>query len=185
MKFHQLDLNVVKCMYLDGKTLECIAKQQGCSPILIRKGLATFGIKGISHADRRIALYKKAKQLVDDKASGISVAELSRREGVCKERIYQQISLFVPRVRLYENWPTDKVARLKRLWPTDMGTEDIGKALDMTKNAVIGKARRLGLGLKDRRNKKGSLIDADRFTDKDRHAGSRRAADRAGRQVHG
>jgi len=41
-------------------------------------------------------------------------------------------------------WTEAKIARLRKLWAT-MPTAEIGLQLGMSKNAVIGKAHRLGL----------------------------------------
>ncbi len=42
-------------------------------------------------------------------------------------------------------WPQDKIDRLRDLWATGMSTALIGKALGVSKNAVVGKASRIGL----------------------------------------
>ena len=44
-------------------------------------------------------------------------------------------------------WTNDRVATLKRLWPTDASLEEIARGLGggITRNAVAGKANRLGL----------------------------------------
>ena len=42
-------------------------------------------------------------------------------------------------------WTPDRVAELKRLWATGATTAEIGRMLDITKNAVVGKCHRLGL----------------------------------------
>ena len=43
------------------------------------------------------------------------------------------------------SWNDDNVARLKELWDQGLPTAQIGKLLDFTKNAVVGKAHRIGL----------------------------------------
>ena len=43
------------------------------------------------------------------------------------------------------SWTEEKVERLKKLWAEGLTTGEIGRALDMSKNAVVGKAHRLGL----------------------------------------
>ncbi len=42
-------------------------------------------------------------------------------------------------------WTDERVEELKRLWGEGLTTGEIGKALDVSKNAVVGKAHRLGL----------------------------------------
>ncbi|MBE1237955.1 global cell cycle regulator GcrA-like protein [Phaeovibrio sulfidiphilus] len=42
-------------------------------------------------------------------------------------------------------WNDDTVERLKKLWADGLTTGDIGKQLGVSKNAVVGKAHRLGL----------------------------------------
>lgn len=44
-----------------------------------------------------------------------------------------------------DGWTPAKVAELQRLWPEGESTSAIGRKLGMTKNAVLGKAHRLGL----------------------------------------
>jgi len=43
------------------------------------------------------------------------------------------------------SWDDDNVARLKELWDQGLPTAQIGKLLGFTKNAVVGKAHRIGL----------------------------------------
>jgi GcrA cell cycle regulator len=42
-------------------------------------------------------------------------------------------------------WNDESVGRLKELWDQGLPTAQIGKLLDFTKNAVVGKAHRIGL----------------------------------------
>ena len=42
-------------------------------------------------------------------------------------------------------WDNDNVARLRELWDQGLPTSQIGKLLGFTKNAVVGKAHRIGL----------------------------------------
>ena len=42
-------------------------------------------------------------------------------------------------------WTNEQVEELKRLWSEGLTTGEIGKALGVSKNAVVGKAHRLGL----------------------------------------
>jgi len=42
-------------------------------------------------------------------------------------------------------WTDEQVKELKRLWDKGLTTGEIGKALGVSKNAVVGKAHRLGL----------------------------------------
>lgn len=42
-------------------------------------------------------------------------------------------------------WTPDRIDLLTRLWSSGMPTAQIGKELGITKNAVVGKAHRMGL----------------------------------------
>jgi GcrA cell cycle regulator len=42
-------------------------------------------------------------------------------------------------------WNDEKIAKLKKLWSEGLTTGEIGKRLGVSKNAVVGKAHRLGL----------------------------------------
>ncbi|GEO79939.1 GcrA family cell cycle regulator [Pararhodospirillum oryzae] len=42
-------------------------------------------------------------------------------------------------------WNDDNIEQLKRLWAEGLTTGEIGKELGVSKNAVVGKAHRLGL----------------------------------------
>jgi len=42
-------------------------------------------------------------------------------------------------------WPDASTARLRVLWAEGLGTKQIGAELGVSKNSIIGKARRLGL----------------------------------------
>jgi GcrA cell cycle regulator len=43
------------------------------------------------------------------------------------------------------SWNDEKINRLKKLWQEGLTTGEIGKRLAISKNAVVGKAHRLGL----------------------------------------
>lgn len=43
------------------------------------------------------------------------------------------------------SWTEERVDELKHLWEAGVGTAEIGDRLGMTKNAIIGKAHRIGL----------------------------------------
>ena len=43
------------------------------------------------------------------------------------------------------SWNDDNVSRLRELWDQGLPTAQIGKLLSFTKNAVVGKAHRIGL----------------------------------------
>jgi GcrA cell cycle regulator len=49
-------------------------------------------------------------------------------------------------------WTPARDARLEELWGEGVSTSRIGVELGVTKNAVIGRARRLGLGWHDKAN---------------------------------
>ena len=42
-------------------------------------------------------------------------------------------------------WTDEQIEELKRLWNEGLSTADIGRALNVSKNAVVGKSHRLGL----------------------------------------
>lgn len=42
-------------------------------------------------------------------------------------------------------WTLERVAELERLWATGATTAEIGRKLNVSKNAVVGKTHRLGL----------------------------------------
>ncbi|MEQ8510188.1 MAG: GcrA family cell cycle regulator [Rhodospirillaceae bacterium] len=44
-----------------------------------------------------------------------------------------------------EVWTDDRIGKLKKLWSEGLTTGEIGKRLGVSKNAVVGKAHRLGL----------------------------------------
>ncbi|OAG73353.1 GcrA cell cycle regulator [Gluconobacter japonicus] len=43
------------------------------------------------------------------------------------------------------DWTDETIARLRELWSQGLSTAEIGRQLSITKNAVVGKAHRLGL----------------------------------------
>lgn len=43
------------------------------------------------------------------------------------------------------SWTDERIEELKQLWGEGLSAQEIGRKLDVTKNAVIGKAHRLGL----------------------------------------
>ncbi|QEH96116.1 GcrA cell cycle regulator [Gluconobacter thailandicus] len=45
----------------------------------------------------------------------------------------------------YMDWTDETIARLRELWSQGLSTAEIGRQLSITKNAVVGKAHRLGL----------------------------------------
>lgn len=42
-------------------------------------------------------------------------------------------------------WTEERIEKLSELWSQELSTAEIGKILGITKNAVVGKAHRLGL----------------------------------------
>ena len=42
-------------------------------------------------------------------------------------------------------WTDGKIARLRELWMTGLPTAEIGRRMNLSKNAVVGKAHRIGL----------------------------------------
>lgn len=43
------------------------------------------------------------------------------------------------------DWTDKKIEKLKKLWAQGLSTSEIGKKLDFSKNAIVGKVHRLGL----------------------------------------
>ena len=60
-------------------------------------------------------------------------------------------------------WTDEQVEELKRLWDKGLTTGEIGKALGVSKNAVVGKAHRLGLNSRPSPIRRGD-DDADAST---------------------
>ena len=48
----------------------------------------------------------------------------------------------------YTVWTEDQAEQLTKLWATDLSASEIAGKLGVTKNAVIGKVRRLGLAMR-------------------------------------
>jgi GcrA cell cycle regulator len=46
---------------------------------------------------------------------------------------------------MMNTWPAERISELERLWATGASTAEIGRQLDVSKNAVVGKVHRLGL----------------------------------------
>ena len=45
-------------------------------------------------------------------------------------------------------WTTERVQELTKLWATGLSASEIGRRLGITKNAVVGKVRRLDLAMR-------------------------------------
>lgn len=45
-------------------------------------------------------------------------------------------------------WTSERVAQLSKMWATGLSASEIGRRLGITKNSVIGKARRLDLAMR-------------------------------------
>ena len=45
-------------------------------------------------------------------------------------------------------WTAERVEELTRLWATGLSTSEIGRKIGITKNAVVGKVRRLDLAMR-------------------------------------
>ncbi|MGB0843778.1 MAG: GcrA family cell cycle regulator, partial [Alphaproteobacteria bacterium] len=43
------------------------------------------------------------------------------------------------------SWTEERISALRQLWSDGLSAAEIGRRLDVSKNAVIGKAHRLGL----------------------------------------
>ena len=60
-------------------------------------------------------------------------------------------------------WPDERTALLKELWGTNKSAAEIGAILGLTRNAVIGKANRLGLVGPTRRQFRLAGLQGGRF----------------------
>ncbi|WP_261310215.1 GcrA family cell cycle regulator, partial [Gluconacetobacter entanii] len=63
-------------------------------------------------------------------------------------------------------WTEETIARLRDLWQQGLSTAEIGRQLSVTKNAVVGKAHRLGLKPRPSPIRRGAKADksADKAT---------------------
>ncbi|MCJ8354500.1 GcrA family cell cycle regulator, partial [Novacetimonas hansenii] len=64
-------------------------------------------------------------------------------------------------------WTEETIARLRDLWQQGLSTAEIGRQLSVTKNAVVGKAHRLGLKPRPSPIRRGTKADkpADKAPD--------------------
>jgi ribosomal protein S14 len=78
-------------------------------------------------------------------AAGASLREVGGAFGISRERV-RQIAVGGAHKRRHRAplWPATRTARLRKLWGR-MSAAEIGLKLGVSKHAVIGKARRLGL----------------------------------------
>ena len=80
-------------------------------------------------------------------AAGASLREIGGAFGISRERVRQIAVAFGgahKRRHRAPLWPATRTARLRKLWGR-MSAAEIGLKLGVSKHAVIGKARRLGL----------------------------------------
>lgn len=59
-------------------------------------------------------------------------------------------------------WREDIIDRLKSLWTEGLATAEIGRRLGISKNAVVGKAHRLGLASRPSPIRRGNAYEAQR-----------------------
>ena len=94
--------------------------------------------------------------------SGMSAARIGAEIGFSRNAVKNKaISLGLPKregrlapVRTKQNekkWPVETIERLREKWASNESARRIGKELGFSKNAIIGKARRLGLPPRDTR----------------------------------
>ena len=66
------------------------------------------------------------------------------------------------------DWTTERIATLTKLWGGGLSTREIGLRLGVTKNAVVGKAHRLGLSKRQspivERSRVAEVIHLDKLT---------------------
>lgn len=95
-----------------------------------------------------------ARERMHKLADGTRTAwELSVALGVCQARIYklareERLVLRAPGGTPACDWTDEQVVELKRLWAAGMSLTKIGLAIGVSRNAVIGKARRLGFDMR-------------------------------------
>ena len=94
-------------------------------------------------------------------AAGLDNEQIADRLGIQQDTVRRKIS----RLGLLNSgpqaphWPEEKVERLRTLWDEGLSCRKIAYDLDTTKNAVIGKAHRLGLPAREpNRRRQGHLI---------------------------
>ncbi len=63
------------------------------------------------------------------------------------------------------SWTPERIAELQRLWAAGMPTAEIGRHLEVSKNAVVGKAHRLGLAARPSPIKRSEVTLVDTVVD--------------------
>ncbi|MDP6172868.1 MAG: GcrA family cell cycle regulator [Rhodospirillales bacterium] len=63
-------------------------------------------------------------------------------------------------------WTSERVAELSKLWASGLSASEIGRRLGITKNSVIGKARRLDLAMRRQPSvpRKPKVVTLERLT---------------------
>jgi hypothetical protein len=99
--------------------------------------------------ERRRLRKIRAERYMNQIDSGIRQSEIARLEGVSDQRIQQIIAEFRPfgwkPKTEYRDWSYSDMRILRRLWLVGKTTREIGEKIGCSKNAVIGKAHRMGL----------------------------------------
>jgi DNA-binding CsgD family transcriptional regulator len=93
------------------------------------------------------AMRQRNQEIAARLAAGASLREVGVTFGISGERVRQiAVAAGGPHKRRHRAplWPATRTARLRKLWGR-MSAAEIGLKLGVSKHAVIGKARRLGL----------------------------------------
>jgi GcrA cell cycle regulator len=112
--------------------------------------------------------------------SGLFWAEVAAELGITQHKVWWRVEKMrkagctIPAVAAYvthsTDWPAREIATLRRLWDEGVSTNEIGRRMGLTKNAIVGKAHRLDLS-----ERESPIIRSGPITE----AGHRRKARRA------
>ena len=76
-------------------------------------------------------------------------------------------------------WTDEQVEELKRLWDKGLTTGEIGKVLGVSKNAVVGKAHRLGLNSRPSPIRRGEDENSQNANTQTQQSGEKKKAAKA------
>lgn len=141
------DFEKAKLRWKQGWSRKQIADEQGISPAQVHYRLSRAGLS-INRMARLQARISQANELAARIQKGETRADIAKDLGISRERAGQIIELVIPRRPKEDrdnDWSPGKVAQLRKLWDEGHSTSEIGRRMGLTKNQVIGKARRLDL----------------------------------------